>query len=85
MKKQLKQCRTAKDFIGYARYKDASIEQCCKGVKIYGSKPGYAELHSNHTKELATGTRAALIKAFIAIGLAGSVGCMLLCLGQLKV
>jgi hypothetical protein len=69
-KKSLQACRTKTDFIGYAKYKKARIVQGTHGVKIYGTKPGYAELHSNHCKELATGTRATLIKTFIAIGLA---------------
>jgi hypothetical protein len=68
-KKTLRACRNKADFIGYARYKKARIVQGTHGVKIYGPKPGYAVLHANHTKELATGTRAALIRTLIAIGL----------------
>ena len=68
-KKTLRSCRTKADFIGYVRHKKGRIVQGTNGVKIYGTKPGYAELHANHTKELATGTRATLIKTLIAIGL----------------
>jgi len=70
-KKSLQACRTDKDFIGYAQYMGGEIIHCTHGVKIFGpKKTGYAVIHSNHCKELATGTRATLIKTFIAIGLA---------------
>jgi hypothetical protein len=71
-RKTLTSCRTEKDFLGYIQYKGGEIIRCTHGVKIIGpKKPGYAVIHSNHKKELATGTRAALIKALIAIGLGG--------------
>jgi len=68
-KKNLRSCRTSRDFIGWVRHKKGEIIPSGDGVKIYGTKPGYAELHANHTRELATGTRATLIKTLIAIGL----------------
>jgi len=79
-KKTLKACRTASDFVAYAQAHGAEVVTCGKGVKIFAGerKDQYAVIHSNHPRELVTGTRAALIKAFIAIGLAGSVACMLL-------
>lgn len=78
-KKTLKACRTASDFVGYAQSHGGEVITCGKGVKIInGRKDQYAVIHSNHPRELATGTRSALVKAFIAIGLAGSVACMLL-------
>jgi hypothetical protein len=74
--RSLEQCRKSKDFIKYAKSNGGHIENCTKGVKVYGpngapdnTNCGYALIHSNHPKELKTGTRAALIKAFIAIGL----------------
>jgi hypothetical protein len=80
-KKNLKACRTASDFVTYAQAHGGEVVTCGKGVKIFkGSKDQYAVIHSNHPRELATGTRSALIKAFIAIGLAGSMACMLLSL-----
>jgi len=73
-RKKLTTCRTEKDFLGYIQYKGGEIINCAHGVKVFGpKKPGYAVIHSNHKKELATGTRAALIKALIAIGLGGMV------------
>jgi hypothetical protein len=75
-KKNLEACRTDRDFLGYVQFKGGEIIHCAHGVKIFGPKrPGYAVIHSNHKKELATGTRAALIKTLIAIGLGGlSIG-----------
>ena len=72
-KKRLDACRDAKDFIGYAKSRGAVIENCSKGVKIYpadGRRDEYALIHSNHPRELATGTRWTLIKKLTAIGLA---------------
>ncbi len=78
-KKTLKACRTANDFVAYAQAHGAEVVTCGKGVKILKGRPDqYAVIHSNHPRDLATGTRLALVKAFIAIGLAGSVACMLL-------
>ena len=78
-KKTLKACRTANDFVAYAQAHGAEVITCGKGVKILkGRTDQYAVIHSNHPRDLATGTRLALVKAFIAIGLAGSVACMLL-------
>jgi len=71
-KKQLDACRTPKDFVGYARGKGAVIEPCSKGIKIFppnGRRDEYALIHSNHPRELATGTRYALIKKLLALGL----------------
>lgn len=70
-KKKLIQCRTSSDFIRYARVRGGRLVPSKKGVKVYGPTPcGYVEIHSNHPHELATGTRAVIIKAFVAIGLA---------------
>jgi hypothetical protein len=71
MSKTLQSCRKAKDFIGYAEQHGGQVVQTNGCVKVFEPKGngGYATLHANHPKELATGTRAALIKAFIAIGL----------------
>jgi hypothetical protein len=78
-KKNLKACRTASDFVAYAQAHGGEVVTCGKGVKIFKVRADqYAVIHSNHPRDLATGTRAALIKAFVAIGLAGSVACMLL-------
>jgi len=75
-KKTLNSCRTANDFVRYAQRNGADVVDCKKGVKIYGDRPDqYAVIHSNHPRELATGTRSALVKALISIGIAGSVGC----------
>jgi hypothetical protein len=69
-KKNLNQCKDPNDFIQYAKHKKGTIVVCGKGVKIYGPVPtGYALIHSNHPRELAKGTRMAIIKALIAIGL----------------
>lgn len=74
MCKNLNQCKDPNDFIRYAKRKKGKVVSCGKGVKIYGPvPPGYALIHSNHPRELATGTRMAIIKAFIAIGL-GMIG-----------
>jgi hypothetical protein len=70
-KKLLKQCETPGDFIRYSCHKGGKIIKSKKGVKIQGTKPGYVELHSFHNRRLANGTRAALIKGLIAIGLGG--------------
>jgi len=70
-KKNLRQCKEGNDFIAWARSKGGIINQSTHGVKIYGPKPGYALIHNHHARELATGTRMALIKALIAIGLGG--------------
>jgi len=81
MCKALYQCRNANDFIRYAKHKrtemgddSVAVVVCGKGVKVYGPvPPNYALIHSNHPRELATGTRKAIIKALIAIGL-GIIG-----------
>jgi hypothetical protein len=74
-KKNLRQCKDGNDFIAWARSKGGIINQSTHGVKIYGPKSGYALIHNNHVRELATGTRMALIKVLIAIGLGGlSIG-----------
>jgi hypothetical protein len=75
-KKTLEQCKTHQDFVRYAKKNGATVEQCKKGVKIYnGDSAQYAVIHSNHRKDMATGTRSALIKAFLAIGLAAIPAC----------
>ena len=80
-KKKLTACRTASDFVAYAQANGGEVVSCGKGVKVFKDKSaGYAVIHSNHPRELASGTRAALVKAFVALGLAGSVACMLLSL-----
>lgn len=81
-KKNLEQCRTAKDFIKYAERQGGVVEGSKKGVKVYGPNDGFAVIHSNHPRDLATGTRAALIKALVAIGL-GVVLCGLASLVQM--
>jgi len=77
MAKTLDSCRTANDFERYARKHGARIVRCKKGIKVYGpdGREMHAVIHNNHPKELATGTRCALVKTFIAIGLAGMLGC----------
>jgi hypothetical protein len=80
-KKTLKACRTASDFVAYAQAHGGEVITCGKGVKILkGRKDQYAVIHSNHPRELASGTRSALIKMFVAIGLAGSIACMVMSL-----
>ena len=75
-KKNLNACRTANDFVGYAKRNGGTVVPCKKGVKVYGDKKDQcAIIHSNHPRELATGTRSALVKAFVAIGLAGIPAC----------
>ena len=80
MCKRLNQCKDAQDFIRYANHKrteigeTVSVVACSNGVKVYGPiPPNYALIHFNHPRELATGTRMAIIRAFIAIGL-GVIG-----------
>ena len=80
MCKRLNQCKDAQDFIRYANHKrteigeTVSVVACSNGVKVYGPiKPNYALIHSNHPRELATGTRMAIVKALISIGL-GMIG-----------
>ena len=71
-KKRLEACRKPDDFIEYSLGKGAIVENCAKGVKIFppdGRRDEYALIHSNHPRELATGTRHALIKKLLAIGL----------------
>ncbi len=70
-KKNLQACSKATDFISYAEDHGGKVKTCGAGVKVYGpnGNGGYVSIHANHPKELATGTRAALIKAFIALGL----------------
>jgi len=74
-KKSLDQCRDGREFERYALAKGARVEQCKAGVKIYapggqwnGDRP-YVLIHSNHPHDLPNGTRAAIIKGLIALGL----------------
>jgi hypothetical protein len=77
-KKRLDQCKTGPDFVGYARRttrkRGGSVKEIKAGVLVKGPPDGPAPddcavIHSNHPRELATGTRAALIKKLIALGL----------------
>lgn len=80
-KKNLDRCRTGHDFERYAVSRGARVETCSTGVKIYGSNGQrngdypYVLIHSNHPRDLATGTRAAIIKGLIALGL-GVIACI---------
>ena len=79
-KKTLEQCRDGKDFERYALAHGGSVVTSGKGIKIYGpnGNSGYAVLHCNHPKELATGTRCALIKALVALGfLLAPIACLI--------
>lgn len=80
-KKNLDQCRTGNDFERYAVAHGGRVESCSNGVKIYGTNGQrngdypYVLIHSNHPRDLATGTRAAIIKGLVAIGL-GVIACI---------
>ncbi len=74
-KKNLEQCRDGQEFERYALAKGGRVEQCKNGIKIYGpngqnnGEYPYVLVHSNHPHDLPNGTRAAIIKGLIAIGL----------------
>jgi len=79
--KTIRNCRKASDFIAAIEKQGGCVENCGKGVKIYGPdgrRDQYAVIHANHPRELATGTRAALIKGLLAIGFAGLIACTVL-------
>ena len=73
-KKTLDKCRKGKDFIGYAARQGAEIKNG-KGshAKVYTDK-GMCPV-PRHCKDLPTGTRRAIMRQFMAIGI------MLLLLG----
>lgn len=67
-KKRIEQCRTGKDFVKFAQKKGAEIETG-RGShhKVYmGDDMIPVPVHA---KELATGTRFAIIKAFTRMGI----------------
>lgn len=79
--KTIKICRKASEFIAACEKQNGIVENCGKGVKIYGPdgrRDQYAVIHAGHPRELATGTRAALIKSLLSLGFAGLIACMVI-------
>ena len=67
-KKKLKDCRSGKDFVGYAEKRGAEIRNGKGSHAKVVNKKGMA-IVPRHNKDLATGTRRAVIKAFLAMGI----------------
>ncbi len=73
-KKRLDQCKSGKDFVNYASKKDDVILTNGKGshMKVYRPKRG-GTIVPRHNKDLPTGTRRAIMKAFVAMGITGFI------------
>lgn len=70
-KKTLEACKTHNDFVSYGKKHGGRVEPGSRHSKVYGPNGGMAPV-PHHKGDLATGTRFAIIKMFIAIGL----GCL---------
>lgn len=76
--KTIKTCHKPSEFIAAVEKQGGTVEICGKGVKIFGPdgrRDQYAVIHAWHPRDLATGTRAALIKGLLSIGFAGLIAC----------
>lgn len=63
----LKNCRTADDFIKFAKHNDLQVLEGTRHTKIYTDE-GYMITIPRHNGDLCPGTRHSILKWFIAIG-----------------
>jgi len=66
--KLLDDCRTARDFFSYAESKGGRIENGGRHTKIVGPGGGRVAIPT-HNGDILTGTRRAIVKMLIAVGL----------------
>ncbi len=68
--KDVKQCKSSNDFKGYAEKHPncESVEEGKEHIKVI-TKKGHCALPRSGGKDLKTGTRFSIIKAFIVLGL----------------
>ena len=78
MPKNLKQCKTGKDFITYGEKHGGYVDRQTGSHAIMKAPGGGTCPVPMHNRELATGTRIAIQKQFIAIGLGILILSMLL-------
>ena len=69
-KKTLEQCKTGRDFIGYAEHRGGYVDRQCGSHAIVKAPSGGTCPVPVHPGEIPTGTRYSIIKRFITIGLA---------------
>lgn len=67
-KKHLSECRSSGDFLNYGEKQGAWLEAGAGSCIKVCTERGKAIVH-HHPGDLAKGTRAALVKAFLALGL----------------
>lgn len=68
-KKDINRLKTSREFTAWAEREDCEIRQG-KGSHVFIRKKGVTTTVPNHSGDLAAGTRRAIIKAFIAMGIA---------------
>ncbi len=76
-KNDLNALRTSREFLAWAERHDCEIRYS-KSSHVHVSKNGVTATIPNHPGDLATGTRRAIVKAFIAMGIAVFVIALLL-------
>ena len=72
-KKSLSDCKSGKDFIGYAEGHGGYVDRQVGSHAVVKSPSGGICPVPVHNGDLPTGTRRSIIKLFTAIGLAGLV------------